>query len=215
MENTIENIWKEGFMDDSFSVPEINDVSTLKSIYFVDKFKSKYKLNIIALMVTATIVLFAFILGGVPFVGLFMFLLFSSLAFLGKRELDDLNKINSVDNNFDYLKSFDVWLKKLLSRFSLIYKIWVPLLFIGFSLALLQTDLFIPFIGETLIERFSGDNSFYLIGNMPAYWLAGILFIAGLLSLVSTQFFKMEMKSIYGDLIKRLDDMLLELESLR
>lgn len=216
MEKSIEKIWKEGFKNDtSFSIPEITDISSLKSIYFVDQFKKTYKTNIVLLVSTAVIILFAFILGDVPFIGLMMFSLFSGLAILGYRELSKLQKLNPGTNNYEFLKAFDNWLKNLLHKFSMVYRILIPLLFIGFVLAILQTNFFVPFLDETLLEHMVGDATPATIAGVPVWWVAGILLIAVALSYFSTRFFKMEMRSIYGELIEKLDRSLAELEELR
>lgn len=216
MEKSIEKMWKEGFMSDaSLSIPEINDISSLKSIYFVDQFKKTYKTNIVLLTGTAVIVLFAFIMGGIPFIGLMMFGLFSTLAILGYRELSKLQKLNPGTTNYEFLKAFDNWLKNLLHKFSMVYRILIPLLFIGFALAILQTNFFAPFLDETLLERMVGDSTPAMIAGIPMWWMAGILLVAIVLSYFSTRFFKMEMRSIYGELIEKLDRSLAELEELR
>ncbi len=216
MEKSIEHIWKEEFTNDtSFSIPEITDISSLKSIYFVDQFKKTYKTNIVLLVGTAVIILFAFILGDVPFIGLMMFSLFSGLAILGYRELSKLQQLNPGTTNYEFLKAFDTWLKNLLRKFSIVYRILVPLLFIGFALAILQTNFFVPFLGKTLLERLVGDATPALMAGIPVWWVAGILLIAVALSYFSTRFFKMEMRSIYGELIEKLDRSLAELEELR
>ena len=216
MEKSIEKIWKEGFTNDtSFSIPEITDISSLKSIYFVDQFKKTYKTNIVLLIGTAVIILFAFILGDVPFIGLMMFSLFSGLAILGYRELNKLQKLNPGTSNYEFLKAFDNWLKNLLHKFSMVYRILIPLLFIGFALAILQTNFFVPFLDETLLERMVGDATPAMMAGVPVWWVAGILLIAVALSYFSTRFFKMEMRSIYGELIEKLDRSLAELEELR
>ncbi|MBX2875487.1 MAG: hypothetical protein KTR30_25445 [Saprospiraceae bacterium] len=216
MEKSIEKIWKEGFTNDtSFSIPEINDISSLKSIYFIDQFKKTYKTNIVLLIGTAVIILLAFILGDVPFIGLMMFGLFSGLAILGYRELSKLQKLNPGTTNYEFLKAFDNWLKNLLHKFSIVYRILIPLLFIGFALAILQTNFFIPFLDETLLERMVGDSAPAMIAGIPVSWIASILVIAATLSYFSTRFFKMEIRSIYGELIDKLDRSLAELEELR
>ena len=215
MEKSIENIWKEGFKKETTFIPEIKNMNDLKSIYFVDQFKQRYRVNIILLLLTAILVLFAFILGGIPFLGLYMFALFATLGLLGNGEISKLNKLNNGASNYIYIQAFDAWLKQLLHKFSLIYKIWLPLLFIGFALALLQTNFFIPFIGETLVERLTPTTLVFQIFGFPLWSLVGILFLAGMLSYLSDYLFQREMQSIYGDLISKLDRLLADLNTLQ
>jgi len=216
MEKSIENIWKEGFITkESLKAPKINKLSDLKSIYFIDQFKTKYKRNIIFLTVTAILVLLAFILGGVPIIGLYMMLLFSTLALVGLFELKKLDQLNLGNTNYEYLQNFDHWLKNLLTKFSMLYRIWIPLLFIGFALAILKTNLFVPFIGETLLERFTNNQIGLNIGGIPLFWLSVIIIISLILSYFSDLLFKREIKSIYGDLIARIEQLLMELKELR
>ena len=212
MEESIENIWKKGFVDEASSIPRIDNLNSLKSIYFMDKLKRRYRVNVLILMLTAIMVLFAFILGGVPFIGLFMFTLFAVLALLGKIEINKLDRLDKGSSNFEYVKSIDDWLKNLLAKFALVYRIWVPLLFIGFSLAILRTNLFVPFIGETLLERLVDSSSKAVFMGLPFGGLMIILTLAIILSYFSGFLFKKEIKSIYGDLIGKLDELLVDFD---
>lgn len=214
MEKSIEQIWKSGFIQESQNIPKIKQLDQLQSIYFVDSFKKKYQINVIALMLTALMVLPAFILGGIPMIGFFMFGLFASLALLGQIEILKLNQLNQADSNYVYLRAFDEWLKKLEAKFAWIYRIWVPLLFVGFALALLQTNFFVPFLGETLIERFTNTPPSDGLFTLPLFWNLGIFGLAGLLSFLADFIFKKEMQSIYGDLMAKIEALLRELRKL-
>jgi len=81
--------------------------------------------------------------------------------------------------------------------------------------AILQTNLFVPFLGETLMERIVENSGDYVWAGLPVFWVLGIVLIALLLSYFSDRLLQMEVKAIYGGLIKRLDDLLEELEKLR
>lgn len=215
MENSIENIWKKGFTNESTSIPKIENLDSLRSIYFVDTFKRRYQTNIVILLLTAVVVLFAFVMGGIPFIGIFMFILFATLAFLGKRELDKFNRLDKGSSNYEYVKALDDWLKGLLTQFSFIYKIWIPLFFIGFALAILHTNFFVPFIGETLIERLVDSSNTFTLMGLPVYLILVLLAVAIILYFVSDYLFKKEIRSVYGDLIARLDVLLRDLDELR
>lgn len=216
MEKSIENIWKEGFMNSEMSVvPKIDDIKSLQSLYFVDQFKKSYQTNIIVLTATAILILLAAVIGGVPFTGLFLFMLFVSLAILGKKELNKLDRISMGIDCYEFLQKVDHWLKELLARFQQIYRFWIPLFFIGGSWGILNTNFFIPFLGETLIDKILSNPGTYVFNGLPILWLSGIVLAAIGLSFFADQIFKREMKSIYGELISRLDQLLKEMEELR
>lgn len=215
MEKSIENIWKKGFTKSDLLVPIVENIWSLKSMYFIDKFKKIYKLNVIGLALTAVIILIAFILGGIPFIGLFMFILFISMALIGLKSLNDLNKISLGDTNYKFLKAFDRWLNNPKSNILLIYKIWVPLFFIGFALAILYTNFFIPFIGETLIDKILNNENTFAVNEIPVFWFLGIVIIAIVLSYFSSSFYKREMESIYGDILGKIKQLLAEVEELQ
>lgn len=216
MEKSIENIWKEGFMNSEMStIPKIDDIKSLQSLYFVDQFKKSYQTNIIVLTATAILILLAAVIGGVPFTGLFLFLLFASLAILGRKELNKLERINMGIDCYEFLQKVNHWVKELLARFQQIYRFWIPLFFIGGSWGLLNTNFFIPFLGESLMDKIVSSPSTYLLADLPVLWIMGIVLVATGLSFFSAQFFKREMKSIYGEQINRLDQLLEEMKELR
>ena len=58
MKKSIETIWQEGFLNNEALVaPKLNDLYNQKSIHIVDKFKRMYKINIIAIIAFAFIIL--------------------------------------------------------------------------------------------------------------------------------------------------------------
>lgn len=216
MEKSIEKIWKEGFMNSEMSaIPQIGDIKSLQSLYFVDQFKKSYQTNIIVLMATAVLILLAAVIGGVPFTGLFLFMLFASLAMLGKRELNKLDRINMGIDCYEFLQNVDHWLKELLARFQKIYRFWIPLFFIGGSWGLLNTNFFVPFLGKTLMDKILSSSSTYVLADLPILWILGIGLVAIGLSFFTDKIFKREMQSIYGEQISRLDQLLKEMEELR
>lgn len=212
MEKSIEKIWREGRLESNFTkAPRINNLDELKSIFFIDQFKNIYKKNILFLTITAVAVLMAFLLDGSPFIGLFIFSLFLITAALGQLELSKLNRINLGASNYQFLKAFEQWLDRLFKKFSLVYRFIVPLLFIGFALAILKTQLFIPFIGETLFERL-WDSDFGL--PMMIFISVGILILAVVLSFFSNYLFKREFNSIYGETVRSIKTLIKEVEDL-
>ena len=58
MNNSIEKIWKEGFLsNDALIAPKINDLYNQKSKNIVDKFEVVFKWNLIGIIIYAALVL--------------------------------------------------------------------------------------------------------------------------------------------------------------
>src|SRR5690606_30044568 len=56
MKNSIEEIWKEGFLNEkSLVAPKINDLYNQKSMYVVDKIKRKFRVNLILIVIMAIV----------------------------------------------------------------------------------------------------------------------------------------------------------------
>lgn len=142
-------------------------------------------------------------------------MLFASLAMLGKKELNELDRINMGIDCYEFLQNVDHWLKELLTRFQKIYRFWIPLFFIGGCWGLLNTNFFVPFLGETLMDKILSSSSTYVLADLPILWLLGIVLAAVGLSFFTDQIFKREMQSIYGEQISQLDQLLKEMEELR
>ena len=116
MKKSIETIWKEGFLKkDALIVPKLNDLYGQKSIDIVDKFRRMYKINIIAIVAFAFIILPMALVTRIPYMGIPMFFLFMTIVYFAigfKKELDTIDK--NV-NSYQYLQSFNNWIRKVTS----------------------------------------------------------------------------------------------------
>ena len=58
MENSIETIWKEGFLkNDALVAPKLNDLYNQKSLHLIDQLKRMFKINLMAILAFAIAVL--------------------------------------------------------------------------------------------------------------------------------------------------------------
>ena len=75
MEKSIESIWKEGFLKrEDLVVPKLNNLYNKKSIDIVEKFRKMYKINIIAIIVFACILLPVATISHLPYMGMLLFI---------------------------------------------------------------------------------------------------------------------------------------------
>ena len=113
MEKSIENIWKEGFLEsDALVVPKINDLYNQKSIHLIDKFKRMFKINLIAIVAFSFAFLVISFFVGIPIMGIIFFVTLSVLVYINKKLLNDLEKIDLGESSYKYLKVFNQWIKK-------------------------------------------------------------------------------------------------------
>lgn len=211
MEKSIETIWTEGFMkQDALLAPKLNELYKKKSIHIIDKFKRLGKRNLYGIAIGACLLLIASIIAGVPFAGLFLFLLLIVLVMVGIKQGKELEKIDNTVSSYEYLKSFDNWLKASISEYGRIYKFFYPLLFIGFTLGFWFVVK--ESILEKLVVNFPGMQ---LVAGIPLVGLIGIVVLAIFMGIFSAWFYKWDLEIVYGGIFRKLAEILTEMEELR
>jgi hypothetical protein len=133
------------------------------------------------------------------------------LVVVGKIELKKLSLINKNFSSYEYLKAFNCWLQNVLKRYTVIYRYFYPLFFIGIAVA-----LYISPAGKTvsplLIEYF--PNAYYIF-DIPAFvWLL-VITICVLLSVFASKIYQADINIVYGRQFKRLEEILSDMEELR
>ena len=212
MNTSIEKIWKDGFMDNNAMIaPKINDLYNKKSKNIVDKMKMMFKWNLIGITIMAFIVLIVTSVQGIPFLGMFIFGLLMGTVIRGKKELTTLALLDKNVSSYQYLKSFDSWLKDLMDGYAKLYSFLYPALFLGIMLQLRLSG-----IG---IEAISGFvNAFpqtLMILATPMVLLIPIAVIAWLLYYFAAPIYKADMYTIYGRAMAKLDEIIADMEELR
>ena len=140
MKDSIEDIWRKGFIEkNDLTPPEINNLYTKKSNHIIDKFKRMFKINLIALFTFSIGMLIYLIVDGREIIGIIMFLLFNIYVAVGKQQLDLLNNINKNQDSYHFINEFDRWLKDTISFNTKIARIFYPLTFLA-TVALVWFD---------------------------------------------------------------------------
>jgi len=213
MEKSIETIWKEGFLKANAVVaPRLNDLYNQKSGHLVDKAMRMFRLNGIYIIGLAAFLLFISILSGVPVAGIVMVVLFLPHIIYGQRQLKAVKSIDKGVSSYQYLKSFDAWLKAAIAGYTKIYRFFYPLfiltLFFGYWFASPTQP-----ITRKLTEKF--PNAFYLVNGVPVYWLIAAVVLAILAAIFAGKIYQWDMNTIYGRVFKKLDEILADMEELR
>jgi hypothetical protein len=217
MEKSIETIWKEGFLkNDSLLAPKLNNLYSQKSIDIVDQFKKMYKVNRIAILVLAFIFLPLSFITKIPYMGIAMFLLFNVLAAVAQKFSKSLDKIDKTVSSYQYLISFDNWVKEMISVNTKLSRFVYPYVFItmacGFWFGSIGGDVPGDKFLNLFISRF--PNS-YLIFGFPLILIIVAITIISLLAYFGEQIGKWDLNLIFGRILKKLDETLADMDELR
>ena len=211
MEKSIESIWKQGFLDNNAMVaPKLNNLYNQKSIHIIDKFKRMFKINLNALVVFSFVVLVASFFVKIPVMGVLMFILLNAIVMVNKKLFKSLNTVDKNVSSYQYLKSFDVWMKEQISVNMKMSRFIYPYIFI----AMVAGFGFSSPFRETL-HRVLGDHEVYFVLGIPVFWVLAMLMIIVLLAIFGGRIYMWDLNLVYGRILKKLDELIADMEDLR
>ncbi len=217
MEKSIESIWKEGFLkSDALIAPKLNNLYNQKSKHIIDKFKRMFKLNLILIVLGSFIVLGVSFLVGIPYLGVPMFIILNVLVLINKKLLNTLLLIEKSTNSYDYLITFDAWLKsqvrinKKFARF--LYPVVFLSIVVGYWMKIEKDQR----VGEHLVNKLLlAYPDLNLIFGIPIIGIIGALLIAGILILIAGRIYEWDLKIVYGRMFKKLDEIIADIKELK
>jgi len=217
MEKSIESIWKEGFLNsDEFIAPKLNDLYNKKSEHIVDKFTRMFKINLIAIVGGSFVIMGMAWAVDIPYMGIGFFIMLNILAFFNFKLMKGLNNIDKNVNSYQYLKTFDSWLKEMVSINQKFARILYPLIFLslvaGFWFGSFGGD--IP--GDTLVNNLTTRYpDTVLVLGVPYYLWLGAIVIMIVLAFAAGRIYRWDLNIVYGQVIKKLNEILADMEELR
>jgi len=217
MEKSIETIWEKGFLkNDALLAPKLNNLYDQKSIDIVDKFKRMYKINIIALMAFALIILLAAQPTEMPYMAVPMFLLLCVMIGIAIKFKKKLEQIDKNQNSYEYLKSFDNWTKDMINANTKLSRIMYPYI----CLAMIAGFWFGSYGGdipgnEMLEDYISNYPDTSLLFGLPTFWIIGLTIILSIVSYFAGAIGQFDIKIVYGRILRRLEGLLDDMEELR
>lgn len=217
MEKSIETIWKEGFLkNDALIAPKINNLYKKKSIHIVDKFKRMYKINRIAIVLFALIILPVSFISQMPYLGILMFLLFAFVIIVSGKFKTKLEKIDTGDTSYQYLSSFDNIIKELVSTNTKLSRYLYPYIFITLIIGFWFGGIGGNVPGEELIsELLIKYPNMYMIFGLPVWGIFGVIFGVVFLAIFGGKIGQWDLNLVYSGILKKLETMLSEMEELR
>jgi hypothetical protein len=217
MEKSIETIWNEGFLKSNELVaPKINNLYNQKSKHVIDKFKRAFKINLIVIVFFAFAMLVVTTLNELPVIGISWFLILIGLVVVNKKLTNKLEKIEYNKNSYEYLMSFNKWMKEQLAINRKMARLYYPLFFLSIVIGFWLVDAEGVPLGERLVgEVLYGFPDIYLVNGVPLIGIALVLIIAGLLALFGGRIYNMDVKIIYGRMFKKIEELITDLEELK
>jgi hypothetical protein len=212
MENSIENIWKQGFLNEkSLVAPKINDLYKQRSIHLIDKMKRMYKINIIAIVSMAILIPIMYYTMDVIWEGVAISIMLLLTACYSLWQKRDYKTLNYGATSLDYLRSFDRLLNESLTKGQKIFRFSYPLYFLIGASAMWSAW---SKQGITLKWHQQYPNLIYF-GNVPLFALI-IVGVATLLILYfSDGIYRWDVRLVYGRVFKKLKETITEMEKLK
>jgi hypothetical protein len=212
MKKSIEAIWKEGFLNEkSLVAPKINDLYNQKSKHLVEKMKRTFRINLIVIIILSIVIPIVYYFLDVIWQGIAASALLLLTAWYSNRLAHSLKTLDQGATSFDYLKSFDRWLKDVLSRSEKIVRFSYPLYF----LIAISTIWSTWNKGPTTSKIYQKYPDVIFIGSVPLFaWI-----IAGVATLLMLYFsgkiYRWDVRLMYGRVFDKLEETIAEMEKLK
>lgn len=211
MEKSIETIWKEGFLKSNALVaPKLNDLYNQKSKTIINIWKRRVKINIYLIMVFACINLGVYAALGTPFAGAFIFCALMAVCLLSMKQQKNINNIDANKNSYEYLKSFNNWIKMSISNQAKVMRFFYPLVFLASLMPIVHALKAGEITNAAIL-----DSEYHLIYGIPTFAWVIALAIAVLIYLFGDKIYKWDLNIVYGRIFRKLEGMIVEMEELR
>ncbi|MCF0072834.1 hypothetical protein LZD49_20305 [Dyadobacter sp. CY261] len=212
MKNSIEAIWKEGFLNEtSLVAPKINDLYNQKSKHLVDKMERMFRINLVVIIGTAIVFPLIYYVLDAVWEGAAGSLLLLLTAWYNKRQIDSIKSLDQGATSLEYLKSLDRWLRDVFLKSEKIARFSYPLYYL-IAISTIWSAWNNQGLNLKIRHRFP---DLLIIGDIS---LIALLF-AGLTILLmfyfSAKIYRWEVRLMYGRVLDKLKETIAEMEKLK
>ena len=213
MKNSIEAIWKEGFLNESILVaPKINDLYNQKSMHVVDKMKRMFSINMIAMLVMAVIFPIMYYFLDVLLQGLAASALLLVTAWYTRKQMTSIKSLDQGATSLEYLRAVDEWLKEVLSKSEKIVRFLYPL-YLLIAISTIWSAFNRPQgVIWTLNQKYPDAS---LIDYLPILALIISALATFLMFYFSDKIYRFDVRLMYGGVFRKLKNTIAEMEELR
>ena len=217
MEKSIETIWKEGFIqNDALVAPKLNDLYNQKSIDIVEKFKRMYKMNRLAIAAFAILIIPLSYITRMIYMGIPMALLFIAVTIIAQKFSKQLDTIDKNTSSYEYLSSFDKWVKDMVTVNSKLSTFMYPYIFLAMALGFWFIDIDGTILGDRFINGFVSEfPTTSLVYGFPILLLIPFFLVIGILAFFGGRIGKWDINLVYGGILNKLKVLLSDMEELR
>ena len=212
MKNSIESIWKEGFLNEtSLVVPKINDLYNQKSKHLVYKIERMFRINLVMIVVTAIVFPIIYYFVDAVWQGVAASVLLLLTAWYNKRQIDSISALDQGLSSLDYLKSLHQWLLVVLQKSEKIARLSYPIyVLIGINTvwsAWNQQGMTAKLYQKYPALLFPGDIP------LVALIISGsaVLFMY----IFAAKIYRWEVRVMYGRVFDKLEETITEMENLK
>ena len=196
----------------SLVAPRINDLYNRKSMHVVDKMKRRFKVNIMAMIGLAIVFPVIHYFLDARWQGVAASLLLLLTAAYNQRQLQGIKRLDPGTTSLAYLRSFDRWLGDVLSRSGKIARFVYPVYF----LIAISTVWSAWSKQEALILKMQQQfSNMAIIGGVPLSVVLIIGVAPILMGYFSTKIDKWDVRLMYGDVFRKLEGTIAEMEKLK
>lgn len=209
MEKSIESMWKEGFLNSNALIaPKVNDIYNKKSIHIIEKFERMFKNNIRGIVMGASILFVGSYFVGALLGGGIIIVLFLYVAYTAYKELKSLERIDKAQSSYAFLKSFKEWIEKSIERYGRMFRVVYPVFILTFYFGMWFSDSF-----DGMREKVAEHSDLFF--GLHVYTTLVVIIAAITMSIFSKTIHRMDVKTLYGRILKKLDLTLAEMEELK
>lgn len=213
MENSIESIWKNGFLNESKSIlPEINNLYKIKSKQVVDEFHRRFRANLIAHAIAIPGVIIVYYIMGALWHGIVISTLIGITGIYGNSLMKSLVILEFGESCFNYLLSFQKNLVESTNKMKRYMRFLYPL-----YIMIVMDTIFIsyrnqPDLMDKVLDKF--PNMLFLWDIPIVLWGIAITLVL-IFTIFSGKIYRWDINLIYGNLFRRLEELVSEMKQLK
>lgn len=209
MEKSIETIWKEGFLNtESLIAPKVNELYDKKSLHITAKFKRMFLNNIRGIIIGSSLLFIASYFVGALLAGSIIWVMMLFVAHSAYNDMKDLEKIDKGQSSYLFLKSFKAWIEQSIEHFGKMYGVAYPTFILTFYFGIWFSD------SLTDLRQRVAEHSDLFFGLHLGTTIF-VLILALLMSIFSKTIHRIDVNTIYGAILNKLDSSIAEMEELR